>query len=554
MRKKSYGTLRVRAVSGTHVVFLALDMKEADATGLMGFAIQRTRLSDGEVIWLRGNKRFAILGEATGFEDANSHVHPFQAFQWADYSAEPGERYRYRVIPMFGQPGALIDGPATSVTIGTEPLAGSQHDVHWNRGAIASQAFVRRFPNKTLDQAGPPAYEWLARDLLPALLRFIGQANDGSYSLRAAVYELRWPAVLAAFRAAHLAGSDVRIIYHAKADATGTDNDAEIAAAQIKSLCIPRRKAKLMHNKFIVLSRNGAPVSVWTGSTNFSRNALHGQLNVGHTIHDPALAQRFLDYWEELRTDPTTATLRDRVGSINPLPPPDETDPLTAAFSPRTGRSIFDWWIAFASRRKPLFMTFPFGIVKDFRPVFDKSDTILRFGLLDKYVNGGNAASRAAAIAEIERIRGHRNVGMALGNRIFVDWIDGWHREGPGIGVNVNWIHTKFMLIDPLGTRPITLTGSANWSEPSVTENDENVLVIRGDKRVADIYFGEFMRLFAHHRFRESVKRHLDEIASGTPESWRPRELFDDWRKWVPKHFAAGSEHDITRRYFAGSA
>jgi hypothetical protein len=43
---------------------------------------------------------------------------------------------------------------------------------------------------------------------------------------------------------------------------------------------------------------------------------------------------------------------------------------------------------------------------------------------------------------------------MALGNPIFVDWIDAWHQEGEGIGVNVNWIHTKFMLIDPLGPRP----------------------------------------------------------------------------------------------------
>jgi hypothetical protein len=48
MRKKAYGTVKVRAISGTYVVFLAFDMKEADATGLMGFAIQRTRLKDGE--------------------------------------------------------------------------------------------------------------------------------------------------------------------------------------------------------------------------------------------------------------------------------------------------------------------------------------------------------------------------------------------------------------------------------------------------------------------------------------------------------------------------
>ena len=62
MRKKSYGTLEVRAISGTYVVFLAFNMKEADANGLMGFAIQRTRLSDDETIWLRGNKRFPSCG------------------------------------------------------------------------------------------------------------------------------------------------------------------------------------------------------------------------------------------------------------------------------------------------------------------------------------------------------------------------------------------------------------------------------------------------------------------------------------------------------------
>ena len=60
------------------------------------------------------------------------------------------------------------------------------------------------------------------------------------------------------------------------------------------------------------------------------------------------------------------------------------------------------------------------------------------------------------------------------------------------------------------------------------------------------------MRLFAHHRFRESVKRYLEEGGSPTAESWRPKDLFDDWTKWVPGHYQSGSEHDITRRYFAG--
>lgn len=552
MRRKVSGRVTVRAISGTHVVFLALSMKESDANGLMGFAIQRTDLTDDETVWLRGNKTFASIRPSTGIEDASSHEHPFQAFQWADYSAKPGYRYRYRVFPMYGSPGALKKKAATSVTITAEPLSGDTHDVHFNRGAIASQAFAKRFPGLTLDQAGPPAYAWLARDLLPALLGFIAKAKDSSYSLRAAIYELQWPDVLAAFGAASRAGADVKIVYHAKDDETGAANEVQIDKAGIRALCVPRRNAKLMHNKFIVLSKAGKPISVWTGSTNLSRNALHGQLNVGHAIHDRVVAKAFLGYWTALTADPTADELKSWAEANNALPPDGDADLFTPVFSPHRGRGVFDWWIDLAGAPgKPLFMTFPFGIVKDFRPVFDKNDGVLRFGMLDKYVNGGTVASRAAAIADIQRICRHPNIAMALGARILVDWIDGWRRESSAIGVNVNWVHTKFMLIDPLGMKPVTLTGSANWSEASVNVNDENMVVIRGDKRVADIYFGEFMRIFAHHRFRESVARHIEEFGSAAFNTWKPQDLFEDWRKWVPMHFRAGSERDIKRRYFA---
>ena len=230
---------------------------------------------------------------------------------------------------MFGQPCALTEGAGHERDDRHRAAGRHHHDVHWNRGAIASQAFVRRCPNKTLDEAGQPAYEWLARDLLPGLLAFIGQATDATYSLRAAIFEFHWPAVLAAFRAAHLAGADVDIVYHGKADDTGAEQRRrDRHGPDRRASAIPRIHADLMHNKFIVLLKNGAPVSVWTGSTNFSRNALHGQLNVGHTIHDPALAQQFFDYWTALRADPPAIdTLKDRIDVINPLPPPTDIDP-----------------------------------------------------------------------------------------------------------------------------------------------------------------------------------------------------------------------------------
>jgi len=84
-----------------------------------------------------------------------------------------------------------------------------------------------------------------------------------------------------------------------------------------------------------------------------------------------------------------------------------------------------------------------------------------------------------------------------------------------------------------------------------VNTNDENMILIRGDKRVADIYFGEFMRVFTHQRFRESVKRHIDQFGSATFNTWKPQDLFEDWKKWVPGHFKAGGEYEIKRKYFA---
>ena len=365
---------------------------------------------------------------------------------------------------MYGTPGALSEKAAITVAIETEPLADANHEVHFNRGAIASQAFSKRFPGMKLDQAGPPAYAWLARDLLPALFDFIAKATDSSRSLNAAIYELKWSAVLVDFKAAKVTGAEVKIIHHGKDDDTGNASDEQIAQAQIKSLCIPRLNAKLMHNKFIVLSKNGKPFSVWTGSTYFSRNALFGQLNVGHAIHDKTLSLQFLDYWTALKGAPISDDLKDWAKSENALPPADETSSLTQIFSTHRGRGVFDWWIDLANEPKRLFMTFPFGIVSEFRPVSNKNDDILRFALLDKYVNGGNAILRAAAITDTERIRRLPNIGMALGNNIFVDRVDGWRKESAPISVNVNWVHTKFMLIDPLGNKPITLTGSANVS------------------------------------------------------------------------------------------
>ena len=67
-----------------------------------------------------------------------------------------------------------------------------------------------------------------------------------------------------------------------------------------------------------------------------------------------------------------------------------------------------------------------------------------------------------------------------------------------GVNKHVKYIHSKFMLIDPLGEHPIIVTGSANFSPATTENNDENMLVLHGEsaRAAVHVYLTEFMRLF----------------------------------------------------------
>ncbi len=122
-----------------------------------------------------------------------------------------------------------------------------------------------------------------------------------------------------------------------------------------------------------------------------------------------------------------------------------------------------------------------------------------------------------------------------------------------GVGKHVYWIHTKYMIVDPLGKEPIVVTGSANFSKASSDTNDENMLIIKGDKRIADIYFGEYLRLYSHYAFREAVKWALQKKKAGKPSDWKPQFLAVN-DGWMNDYFSQNdtSARRIRREYFSG--
>lgn len=566
MRQPEIGNvLAVRAISGLHVVTLAWDFvagQEAKREGLLGFAIERSELKDGAVIeryFLRGIKRFQFKDEgvAPGTPMPTSE-HPIQSFQWGDYTAKPTTTYRYKVMPVYGKPKLieLDDASATTVEITTEPEKGGagddgqpRHDIYFNRGAAGSQAYARKFPNKP-DETKPESDQmvWLSRGLFEALTRFIGRAagqDANDYKLRAMLYEFRYLPVGKAFGAAQTAGADVAIRYEAQS--YKDDNEAMITEAGIEDICQPQRsRAGIRHNKFIVLIHKNKPIAVWTGSTNISAGGIFGHSNVGHVIWDEGIAQLFLDYWDRLaKPDVTRAPLVKKNLQVEPTPVPKSIPPsdrMLTLYSPRDDKETVETlhWYAdlMDSAQRILCMTFAFNLDQVFSDVLLHKNDTLRYAVFDKNLE-------TDVENQIDQVH---NTVIAAGAKLDAGDLKNFGFEKL-TGFNKNqYIHDKFMLVDPLGDDPIVVTGTANFSGPSQYANDENMVVIRGNLRVADIYFGEFMRIFDHLYSRYIVGK-MKKLGIHDPNAGF---LKEDAKDWVPQNFQKGRK-DLRRRYFMGA-
>lgn len=562
MRATVVGTeLKAAAYAGTYVVVLAwdtLDGKKPARKNLLGYAIERAELDlagrEVERYWMRGIKRFKDrdkgLPPGTPVSTAE---HPVQSFLWADYTAKAGVRYQFRIVPLYGtvKNPKLDDAAAVTLDLVTENQGdrpahatdGSiRHDVFFNRGVIGSQAYAREFGNREPDPDHPQSKEmkWLSRGLFEALMRFIALAGDGM-GLRAALYEFHYQPVANAFTRAIEAGADVKIVYDAESSYK-TQNQATIRTARLDEYgaVIPRTVTEgIRHNKFIILLQKDNPVAVWTGSTNISDGGIFGHSNVGHIVWDQEISAKYLDYWQHLADNLTPTKLRPLNKAATPppdgKPPKNSTTPLFSARDNKDSNETIQWYAdRLAESKEIACMTFAFNIDESFQQILGRDNDVLRYVIKDDPLGEG------------ESIGHDRDVIFAAGGYLGEGALENFLRERSNPLNRNKYIHNKFMLVDPLSDDPLVVTGSANFSRPSQRINDENMLVIRGDKRVADIYFGEFMRVFDHHYARYIVRVLSDEGRSDPEAGY----LKADTGDWLPPHFDPASYKSKRRKYF----
>ena len=568
----------LQAISGTRAVMLAMNANQTNLDDFLGFAVG-TRSGNGHINWLRGFKYFpSLVPDAPRGQRFSTVKHPIQDFKWGYYWAKPETDYSFVVRPLFkpdnGDLANLRSGTDLEVTIRTESETNGKHSILFNRGAIVSQKYSEEFDDDSLtedelaEQLNDPQSErtqWLSRGLLEGLLGFIDQARNSQFSLHGCFYELTYPPVLEALAAAAGRGATVEVTYDAGFFKRSEDQRVETSNGKRNAKAIASfvgqpnltfheriHYINITHNKFLVLSENGHPVQVWTGSTNITPSGFTGQSNTGHIIRDEGIAQMYFAYWQMIAADKQREELKAFVNAYTPNPGTElEQNSVIPMFSPRTGESMLDWYGSQMDlANQSVMLTSAFGVTKKLAEYFNNDRDYLRYILMEQ-----QCRSEAAR----EMIHRDRDTRIVMGQGLGVtgsqgNWHDipGWQLEKwmarehhfRSVG-HVFFVHTKYMLIDPLTDDPKIFTGSANFSPGSLTSNDENMLLIRGDKHVADVYLTEFMRLLNHFYFRQVANQKAND-GTADPNVAHLRES----NSWVAGHFRAQNYRSKRRELF----
>lgn len=412
----------------------------------------------------------------------------------------------------------------------------------WLANVLDADGTIGR--NELLDKIGNPKdphRKYLAGDVLPLLHELF--ARPGRFLL--ALYELDDEELEALL--VDNAGRVRLILANTGANAQGEwDARNAPARARLKKAKVDvqdrmfNNDVHIGHNKFVVhLDAAGQPLAVFTGSTNWTSTGVAGQTNNALLIEDPAVASIYAGYWERLHRDKLPAPRPRRSSTMPASQPGAALRAANGAGSPALalpGNASLRVWFApnrpertrppgdkaatppdlvdvyrliRAARQAVLFLAF--------YPSQRGADSIIAeavaLGLKDPGVLVTGAVSSPQAMpnydpgakdtqpATYER----RNVSIVRAARIDEKTLLGDLNVEPltalgGIGAI---IHDKILVIDPHDpVRCAIVLGSHNLGYKASYSNDENLVIVQGQRDLAQAYAVHVLDVFDHYRFR----------------------------------------------------
>lgn len=549
--------------------------EDSPLPGCLGFKIERQRFKNGrwqktEVLLNRVGFGNETVDETDMDQRARpSSVWPFQRYDWTDHGANINETVRYRIVAMSNdQAGKLGTDELTEISdsgwtdkIEVNADAGDGISVFFNRGTVMSQ-YVARIARKSnwsaadiknhISEIEEPLRIFLSGELRIALLKLLDDTiANPFYSVYAALYELSDKELIDKLKlikaranivlsdGSNSKQEDGHVVYmDGNADARSKLNKAGV---NVFDRMLGSKG--LGHNKFLVLvdNRTDTPLLAWTGSTNWSPTGLCTQLNNGVLIQNPGIAEIYYEQWKKLKA------------AGNGFP---DTLVASNSSSPQTVDNMDVW---FTRVRKPVpakSLTADMAAIKQMVDEAEKSILYVMFqpgleplkSILDRraendfYVKGVVSTVIASNKEQFELSGGKpytQDLKQPEGiGKDFKWWVKEVTRGQfipyngrPGIGYAIT--HTKMIVIDPFTDNCKVITGSHNFSKSASIENDENFIVIRNNRKLAEHYAVACIAMYNHYRWRAYLKEKFDK----GEDIWS--HLSDD-PKWQSSYLRSG--------------
>jgi len=583
--------------------------------GCLGFA----------VIQIDANGKETPLPALARFANQPPHVErtteqaPVQKFWWKDLFAKRGGTYKYRIVPMGGTPGQTLTPLA-----GVEPLVSNSvtltekrppfFSAYFNRGIVATQALSHELNDKpSIDALTPhitnptdPIRIRLMGQLFEGVTALLDRADKEGGTINAALYELNDPKGLEVRLQAADHGdpkSRTVILGNEQVAATATapasedadaENRANLKKAGVTVINRILRKGDIPHNKSMVLSLDGKPTAVLSGSTNWTSTGLCTQTNNALLIESADVAKRYLAYWNALKADVDAAhgdqkklqspALRDfahgnNASSISQPIALGNGVTIEPMFSPNTNHVL-----ASPPKEKPNDMERIFALIDGAKEAvlflaFDPGNNSILDAAghalaknPDLFVRGALTSSqRASKFSEAlhqggETDQDGRQPGVTVvgepgkpkkkgaasapidfravpaGAVTAKDAFGDWEGELAKYGFAI--IHNKIVVIDPFSPDCVVVTGSHNLGYRASHNNDENLVIIRGHRALAEAYACHVLDLYDHYAWRFLLQQHPDIFG-------KPLEADD---KWQERYIVGPDEKSPELRFWLSAA
>ena len=121
------------------------------------------------------------------------------------------------------------------------------------------------------------------------------------------------------------------------------------------------------------------------------------------------------------------------------------------------------------------------------------------------------------------------------------DAFHAWGSEVMNQGVHV---HSKVIVIDPFGKKPVVITGSHNLGYKASTKNDDNMMIVEGNAPLAASYAANIIAIYQTYRWNTYV-----DARAKDPQVWHG--LVDN-ATWQDSYLNAGSADLAEIKFWLG--